>query len=301
MKAPAFDYHRPGTLAEVLALLRVGAGKAKLIAGGQSLMPMLNFRLLVPEALIDLREIAELRQVSPTPDGGLTIGAAVRHCEVASHPEIAARYPILIETMQHVAHLAVRNRGTLGGSLCHADPAAEMPLMMVLHDARLELISDEASRIVSAGDFFLGPLTTCLGEDEILVRVHLPHEPALGWAFAEFAPRRGDFALASVAVLITAQPGEAPRLRIGLGGIADTPLRAFEAEAMLAGFDPAIGPPPASHLAKAAEAGAEQVCDMGDTKASVGYRQHLLRALFTETTVRAWRRAAETLAAGRRR
>src|SRR5215831_110713 len=199
MKPAAFDYVAAETLDEAVSVLARAGGDGKILAGGQSLVPMLNFRLVRPSILIDINRIRDLGYVDATGDV-VRIGALTRHHALETSPVIKAHLPIMTAAMQHVAHLAVRNRGTIGGSLSHADPAAELPMMAVLLEAELTIASPRGSRIVPAQAFFLGTLTTALAADELLAVVRFPKLPAgSGWGFAEVARRRGDFALAAVA------------------------------------------------------------------------------------------------------
>ena len=196
MKPPAFEYVAAGSVEEAVSLLVQHDGEAKVIAGGQSLVPMLNFRLLAPAVLVDLNRIPGLDGVSEH-DGGLRIGALTRHRALETSEIVKARFPVLNAAMQFVAHLAIRNRGTIGGSLCHADPAAELPTMAVLLDAEIEAAGPKGERVIAARDFFESALSTTLEEDEIVTGVRLPGLPAqAGWAFEEFARRSGDFGIA---------------------------------------------------------------------------------------------------------
>jgi len=211
MKPAPFRYARAGSLAEATALLAAEPGEAKLLAGGQSLVPLLNMRLARPAVLVDLNGVRELRGITPSPDGGLRIGALTRHTELATSAAVRERAPLLAEAARHVGHAAIRNRGTLGGSVAHADPAAELPAALVALDARLRVTGPRGARVIAAALFFRGLLATALETDEILTEVLVPAaEP--GWGFVEIARRPGDFALAGVAaggflgahVLITA-------------------------------------------------------------------------------------------------
>src|SRR5215813_1665703 len=235
MKPVAFDYMAAQTLDEVLSALARAGGDGKILAGGQSLVPMLNFRLVRPSILIDINRVRDLGYVDATGDV-VRVGALTRHHSLETSPVIRAHLPIVTAAMQHVAHLAIRNRGTIGGSLSHADPAAELPMMAVLLDAKIGIRSLHGRRVADAGRFFTGSLTTDLEEDEIVTDVEFQHlSPAAGWAFEEVARRAGDFALAAVGVTMSAREGTADRVRIGLMGVGDTPVRAPEAEGLLAG------------------------------------------------------------------
>ncbi|WP_088710232.1 FAD binding domain-containing protein, partial [Noviherbaspirillum denitrificans] len=205
MKPPKFEYLRATTLDEALSALEAAEGDGKIIAGGQSLVPMLNFRLLNPSVLIDINGIEELAFLEEQSDGGLRIGALTRHHTLEMSEAVKRLFPVISDAMQHVAHLAIRNRGTIGGSITHADPAAELPMMMVLLDAEITLASPDGRRAVPAEEFFMGALTSAVEENEIVTEIYLPPlPPGCGWAFDEVARRLGDFALAAVGVVLKA-------------------------------------------------------------------------------------------------
>ena len=207
MKPAAFDYVVADSVVKAVNVLSEARGEAKIIAGGQSLVPMLNFRLLRPAILVDINRIPDLAFIEETGDT-IRIGALTRHHQLEISPVIARHFPVLASAMTHVAHLAIRNRGTIGGSLSHADPAAELPMMAVLLDAGLHVISIKGERTVAASDFFRDALTVDLAEDEIVTEIHLPKLPQnTGWGFEEVARRSGDFALAAVAVTLTVSDG----------------------------------------------------------------------------------------------
>ncbi|MGH7400469.1 MAG: FAD binding domain-containing protein, partial [Candidatus Rokuibacteriota bacterium] len=203
MKPAPFRYARAGSLAEATALLAAGPDDTKLLAGGQSLVPLLNMRLVRPAVLVDLNGLRELEGIAPTPDGGLRIGALARHAELMTSSGVRERAPLLAEAARHVGHAAIRNQGTLGGSVAHADPAAELPAALVALDARLNVTGRGGTRVIAAADFFRGLLATALAPDEILTAVDVPAQPP-GWGFAEIARRPGDFALAGVAAVVRA-------------------------------------------------------------------------------------------------
>src|ERR1700731_1508350 len=200
MKMPAFEYACPTTLSEAVSLLASGNGEAKLIAGGQSLVPMLAFRLAQPTLLVDLRKLADLRGIRISAKG-VTLGAMVRWRDIEDDERLDTAHPLLKAAIAHVAHYQIRNRGTVGGSLAHADPAAEMPGIAVACDAEIHVVGASGARIIRADEFFLGPLTTALEPDELITEIRFPAWPKVRrWGFEEFARRRGDFALAAVAV-----------------------------------------------------------------------------------------------------
>ncbi|HZP39653.1 MAG TPA: FAD binding domain-containing protein [Methylomirabilota bacterium] len=275
MKPAPFRYARPATAAEAVALLASAPGEAKLLAGGQSLMPLLNMRLARPAVLVDVNGLGELARIEPGPDGGLVVGALVRHSDLAASPLVRERAPLLAAAARHVGHTAIRNRGTLGGSLAHADPAAELPAAVLALDAAVGLLGPRGMRRVAAADFFRGLLSTALAADELLARVIVPAAPP-GWGFAEMARRPGDFALAGVAVTLGAR-GHA---RIVGFGLADRPLRLRGAEALAA----AAPRDPTMPARAGAAAGAD--CDPAtDVHASAEYRRHLATVL-TEDALR---------------
>src|SRR3981189_44859 len=236
MKPSAFEYRSPATLAEAVSLLRSGNGNAKVISGGQSLMPMLAFRLAVPELLVDLKHIPDLNVIRIS-DDGVHIGAKVLWCDIAGDARLAGAHPLLAEAIKHVAHYQIRNRGTVGGSLAHADPSAEMPGVALTCDAQMTIVGSSGTRIEKAADFFTGPLQTSLEPDEILTEVHLPVWPAARrWAFREFARRKGDFAMAGVALFYDLdEEDSAVDAHIGAIGVSDCPIRLGAAEAALNG------------------------------------------------------------------
>ncbi|MGH7579739.1 MAG: FAD binding domain-containing protein [Gemmatimonadales bacterium] len=291
MKPAPFDYHRPDTLDEALALLAELGSDAKPLAGGQSLVPAMNFRLARPAALVDLNRLAPLDFITEATDGGLRIGAMTRQRAVERSPVVATRAPLLAEAMPWVAHPQIRNRGTIGGSLAHGDPAAELPAVMVALDARVVLRSRTADRTVPAQAFFTGLLSTDVAPGELLTEVRLPSRPARsGMAFMELARRHGDFALVGVAVQVVLDEGGAcASARIALLSVGDGPVLAAQSMAALVGSIPT-----ASRIEEAARVAAETDIDPpADIHASAGYRRHLARVLVRRTLTRAFERAAQ--------
>jgi CO/xanthine dehydrogenase FAD-binding subunit len=289
MKPAAFDYVRPDGLDEAVAALAEHGADAKLLAGGQSLMPLLNFRMLRPSCLIDINRLRALDHVSDDA-GALRVGALTRHHTLETSALVAARFPVLTEAMRHVAHLAIRNRGTLGGSLCHADPAAELPMMALLLDAEIWARSASGTRRIAAQDFFTGPLTTALAETEIVTEIRLPDlPPRTGWGFEEFAQRAGDFAFAAAGATLTVRDGRIAAARLALMGVDATPvrLRAIEAELQGESLSPAL----AADAAARARAAVQPNTDL---RASADYRRHLVAALTERVLTRAWQSAQET-------
>jgi carbon-monoxide dehydrogenase medium subunit len=271
MKLPPFDYACPASLAEAVAMLASHDGEAKLLAGGQSLVPMLAFRLSSPALLVDLRKLSELRQIVIT-DGAVTLGAMVRWRDILEHPKLPAAHPLLATAVAHVAHYQIRNRGTVGGSLAHADPAAELPCVAVTCEAGIVIRGPGGQRVIAAADFFQGPLMTVLQPDEIVTEIRFPAWPAnRRQGFCEFARRRGDFALAGVAVFYDESGGKAKNVHVGALGVADRPLRLGAAETVLEGQtidDEAI--------ARAEAAAAAAVDPADDIHASGAYRKTLV-------------------------
>src|SRR5215468_1871696 len=224
MKLPAFDYACPATLAEAVALL-ASRGEAKALAGGQSLVPMMAFRLASPSLLVDLRKLSELRQITIDTDG-VRLGAMVRWRDIEDDARLIIAHPLLKAAVSHVAHYQIRNRGTVGGSVAHADPAAEMPGIAVTCDAEIAVAGAAGPRVIPADDFFIAPLTTALAADEIITEIRLPAWPAQRrWGFREFSRRRGDFAMAAAAVFFDVDDaGKARNTHIGAIGIGDRPV-----------------------------------------------------------------------------
>jgi CO/xanthine dehydrogenase FAD-binding subunit len=285
MKPAAFEYVVADSVEAAVAAL--AAGDAKIIAGGQSLVPMLNFRLLRPATLVDINRIPGLAFIRDNGEA-ITVGALTRHHQLETSPVIAQHFPVLTEAMTHVAHLAIRNRGTIGGSLSHADPAAELPMMAVLLDAELRLVSASGTRTVASRDFFLDALTVDLAEGEMLTEITLPKlPPHTGWGFVEVSRRSGDFALAAVAVTLAVADGVIAQARIAMTGVAPTARRASDAEAMLIGYrlDQGVG----DDVIDAIRAVAEPDTDL---HASADYRRHLVGVLGRKALLAAWKRAA---------
>ncbi len=270
MKLPPFEYACPTTLAEAVALLASQNGEAKAIAGGQSLVPMLAFRIAAPTLLVDLRKLG-LNRIAIAPDG-VRLGAMVRWRDIEDDARLATAHPLLQAAVAHVAHYQVRNRGTVGGSLAHADPAAEMPGIAVTCEAEIAVKGASGERTIRAADFFLGPLMTALASDEIIVEVRLPAWPARRrWGFQEFARRRGDFAMAAAAVFYDEdESGKAANAHVGIVGVGDTPQRLPAAEAALNGR--AVD---AATIAEAEKAAAGSVDPQDDIHASAAYRRAL--------------------------
>jgi carbon-monoxide dehydrogenase medium subunit len=275
VKPSAFEYESPATLGEAVRLLAAANGNAKVIAGGQSLMPMLAFRLAAPDLLVDLRHIPDLNAINIGVDG-IRLGAKVRWCDIAGDRRLAVAHPLLAEAVSHVAHYQIRNRGTVGGSLAHADPSAEMPGIALTCDALLTIVGAAGMRIENAADFFIGPLQTTLKPDEILTEIRLPAWPlARRWAFKEFARRKGDFAMAGIAVFYDLdEHRRVSDVRIGAIGVADRPIRLAAAEAALKGSTVT-----ASSIAATIAAARAEIDPPSDIHASAAYRRGLIGTL----------------------
>lgn len=275
MKLPLFEYACPATLNEAVALLASHQGEAKPIAGGQSLLPMMAFRVAQPSLLVDLRKLPDLNKITIGTDG-VRLGALVRWRDIQDDERLKTAHPLLQAAIAHVAHYQIRNRGTVGGSVCHADPAAEMPGIAVTCDAELTVVGKGGKRVIMAADFFQGALTTALKPDEILTEVRLPAWPATRrFGFQEFARRRGDFAMAGVAVFYDPDAGgKATNAHVGVIGVGDRQRRLAKAEAAINGnvIDEAAA-------AGAAQAASGEVEAQDDIHASAAYRRALTGTL----------------------
>ena len=271
MKLPPFEYACPTTIAEAVTLLAAHDGDAKPLAGGQSLVPMLAFRVAAPALLVDLRKLAELRQIK-IGDDGITLGAMVRWRDILDDARLKTAHPLLVAAIEHVAHYQIRNRGTVGGSMAHADPAAELPGVAVTCEAKIAVVGKAGARVIEAADFFHGPLTTALKPDEIITEIRLPTWPAQRrFGFAEFSRRRGDFAMAAAALFYDEEAGRANNAHVGAIGVADRPIRLAAVEAVINGnaVDEAT-------IAKAEAAAAASVEPPDDIHASGAYRKALI-------------------------
>ena len=275
MKLPSLDYTCPATLTEAIAALASHDGKATVIAGGQSLMPMLAFRLAAPKLLVDIGRLPGLDRIDISEDG-VDLGALVTWRMIERDARLAQAHPLLAAAIAHVAHYQIRNRGTVGGSLAHADPAAEMPGIAVTCDAVITIAGGNGTRVVPAAAFFRGGLETVLKPDELIVSVRVPPwRRGRCWGFAEFARRRGDFALAGVAAYynLDAQ-GEIGDAHIGVIGVADRPLRLKQVEGVLNGQRPSE-----ALIRRVADAARDAVDPPDDIHAESAYRRELLGVL----------------------
>ncbi|MCC6891006.1 MAG: xanthine dehydrogenase family protein subunit M [Hyphomicrobiales bacterium] len=281
MKPAPFEYVRPASLEEAADILGEYGEEAKLLAGGQTLVPLLNFRLAAPAVIVDINGVPGLDRIETTSDA-VKLGALVRWHQIETDPDIAAKMPLLAAAVSHIAHYQVRNRGTWAGSCAHADPAAEFPAIALTCGAQFLLYSRKGPRTVAADDFFFGPLTTALKPDEILIEALLPASaPGARWAFEEFSMRRGDFAIAGIAVLLDpTSAGDA--IRCTAFGVGERARRLTEAEAILAAEGLTC-----KTVKKAAAAAAAEVDAQSDIHASADYRRALTEVLFERAVARA--------------
>ncbi|MEE8585094.1 MAG: xanthine dehydrogenase family protein subunit M [Acidobacteriota bacterium] len=291
MKPAPFRYVAPDSLDEALELAAGHEFDAKLLAGGQSLIPAMNFRLAQPALLIDLNRIEGLSYIRQDADtGGLRIGAMTRQRQAEESQLVARQAPLIHQALPYVAHVQIRNRGTMGGSLAHADPAAELPAVLLALQARFRLQSRQGERWVEAQDFFTGLFETALAPEEILTEIEVPPLPSRsGCAFAEFARRHGDYALAGVAAQVTLdEAGACSRCRLVLLSVGEGPVEAKQAQGSLTGHRPQP-----EVLSQAAQlAACNDIDPQGDIHASVDYRRHLVRVLAERALKQAFERAA---------
>jgi len=289
MKPAPFAYYAPRSLPAALDLIAEHGDAGKLLAGGQSLVPTMNFRLAQPAVLVDLNRVLELAFLEEDGRGGLRIGAMTRHRTLERSTLAAQRAPLLHATMPYIAHVQIRNRGTLGGSLAHADPAAELPAVMVALDARFKLVSVRGERWVAAADFYQGLFTTALEPDEILTEVVVPEQaPRTGWAFHEIARRHGDYAIVGVAATVRLDAaGCAERARLVYLSVGEGPTLAPQAAASLHGQTPTP-----ARIAEAARLAARaDIEPLADIHATAGYRRHLVEVLGQRALTAAFARA----------
>jgi aerobic carbon-monoxide dehydrogenase medium subunit len=281
MKLPPFEYACPTSVSEAVALLASHEGDAKPLAGGQSLVPMMAFRVASPSLVVDLRKLTELRHIKIS-DDGVTLGAMVRWRDILEDARLKTAQPLLVAAVEHVAHYQIRNRGTVGGSIAHADPAAEMPGIVLTCDAKIAVEGKSGARVIDAADFFEGPLMTALKPDEIITEIRLPVWPAKRrFGFQEFARRKGDFALAAAALFYDIDGGKARNAHVGALGVGDTPLRLPAVEQVLNGsaIDEAT-------ITKAEVTASASVDPNDDIHASGAYRKALI-GVMVERALRA--------------
>lgn len=287
MKPPRFQYCAPRILDDALVLLEQQGDEAKILAGGQSLVPLLNMRLAGPAYLVDINHISELNYIQPEEDY-LAIGAITRQSQVERSALVQERHPLLIEAIWHIGHMQIRNRGTIVGSITHADPAAELPTLLTCLDGSVLLQSSTGERLLQAEAFFQGYLETALEPGEMAVEARIPWvDPRAGWAFMEFARRSGDYALVGAAAVLTpGENGTCQEARLAYSGVAGSPVRATAVEQFLAGK-----PLDERAVNEAAELAREIVsADMSDVHATVEYRRVLTAELTRRILQVAWTR-----------
>ena len=269
----AFAYSRPSSLGEALEQLAASGGSAKVLAGGQSLIPLLRLRLARPEQLVDIGGLSELRGIREMPDGGVAIGALATYTEVLESDLARSRAPLLALTIPGIGDVQVRNRGTLAGSIAHADPASDMPAVVLALDARLVVSSKSGERVVAAGDFFEGAFATDLAEDELLTEIRIPAQPeGAGVAFRRLEQRASGYSIVGVAAVVGRTAGSITTARIGITGVADAAYRAAAVEAALIGTDGEV-----AAIAAAAEHAADGVMVNADIHADAPYRAEMAR------------------------
>ena len=270
MKPAKFDYYSPQSRSEALELLAEHGDDAKILAGGQSLMPLMNMRLVRPGVVVDINGIADLTQITPEQDGGLSVGALTRHRQIEQSSLVRERFPLLAEAVPNIGHFQIRNRGTVGGSLAHADPAAEIPALSLTLDAEFVVAKRGSERVVNAKDFFVTHLTTVLESDEMLTQVRFPSpQQPWQWGFQEVCRRDGDFALVgAVAMLQLDASGVCQQGRITIFGAGGTPLRMSAAEGILQGSRV-----DADVRQQAAQAVSHDLDPISDIHASAEYRK----------------------------
>jgi carbon-monoxide dehydrogenase medium subunit len=288
MKPPAFNYHRAASVDEAVTLLSEFGDEASVLAGGQSLIPMLNFRLVRPAHVIDINGITDLDYIR-VKDGQIALGALARQAAVQRSPEIKTHAPLMVEALGYVGHEPIRHRGTVVGSLAHADPAAEMPAVALALDATLRLTAAGTERSVSAHEFFVGPFETTREHGELVTELVVESwPPEAGFAFSEFSRRRGDFAIAGVAILLQVESGVVHRAAIALCGVAATPQRAEAAEELLRGKAPTQ-----AALERAADQVAAALRPFADVHGGSEYRKMVARACALRALTLAGERAQE--------
>ena len=290
MKPPVFDYERPPTLRAALEALSRHGGKAKLLAGGHSLIPLLNLRMISPAKLIDVSRLTELQYIVEE-YGQMRIGALTTHNTVLRSPIVAANCPIMTEAYAHVANHSIRNHGTIGGNLCHNDPAFEMPLIVVLTGGTMIARSARSTRTIAAERFFKAPYATDLSTDEILTEIRIPRlAPGHGYAFLEISQRYGDRALIAAGCLLTLRYGTCRDVRIGIRNAVHNVFRLGSAEAKLEGKALSV-----ALIDAAAEAAAAELTPAGDLHADEAYRRDLAATLTRRVLGIACARAGQPL------
>ena len=282
MKPAKFEYHTPASVDEALAIMGRYDGEARVLAGGQSLVPLMNFRLATPRAIVDLNRIAELAYVGE--DGEIVrIGSMTRQRRLEFEPLVAAKLPLLREALRWVGHLPTRSRGTIGGSIAHADPSAEIPMVLQALEGEIVARGSQGERRIAAQNLFHAALTTSLAPLEIITEVRLPAMPAqAGYAVEEFARRKGDFAIAAVAVTLVRDGERCTKARLATAGVGPIPIRLRDAEAVLEqkGLSE-------DAITEAADKAAAEVDPVSDLNGSAEYRRHLTGVLTSRAVAKA--------------
>jgi len=282
VKPAKFEYHTPASVDEALAILGRYDGEARVLAGGQSLVPLMNFRLATPRAIVDLNRIAELAYVGE--DGDIVrIGSMTRQRRLEFEPLVAAKLPLLREALRWVGHLPTRSRGTIGGSIAHADPSAEIPMVLQALEGEIVARGSQGERRIAAQDLFHAALTTSLAPLEIITEVRLPAMPAqAGYAVEEFARRKGDFAIAAVAVTLVRDGERCTKARLATAGVGPIPIRLRDAETVLEqkGLSE-------DAITEAADKATAEVDPVSDLNGSAEYRRHLTGVLTSRAVAKA--------------
>ena len=286
MKPSSFEFLTPSSLSEASAALQDNPG-AMIIAGGQSLVPALNFKLASPSVLVNIRKIPDLGDIEIV-ENALVIGANVKHYQVEESKEVGSKFPLMLEAMQYVAHSPIRNQGTLVGSLCHADSAAEMPILLVLTGGHVTAFGPNGNRNISASDFFRFHMTTTRADNEIITHAHFPiPKEGSGYSFVEFARRRGDYAISAIAVLMEVDDNDLiSSIRVAAGGIASCPTKLSDVEEVLLGKSLNT-----TDIEHASEICRNYVTAPDDVHAKLDYRKHLTSKLLTKALLEAKERA----------
>ena len=287
MKLPRFEYHSPETVDEVLSLLAEHGDEAKVMAGGQSLVPLLAMRLARPTQVVDINRVTGMSEID-APNGEIAFGALVRERQAERSAVVQDRLPLLAEALPFIGHAAIRTRGTIGGTVAHADASAEIPCVLAALDGSVVARSARGERTFAAADFFQGHFTTALDDDECVVEVRMPAaDPSAGYAFQEVARRHGDFALVGVAAMLAlGGDGRITDSRVALMGVADVPHRARAAEAELVGAEPS-----AETFAAVAQTATADLTPGSDIHGSAAYRRHLAAVMVRRTLTSAAERA----------
>jgi aerobic carbon-monoxide dehydrogenase medium subunit len=286
VKPAPFAYHAPTSVGEAVAMLGEFGDRGRVLAGGQSLFQLMNFRVVKPENLIDINSVTELDYIR-SDNGVLAIGARTRQSTLERSREADERAPLIVEAVKNVAHPSVRNRGTVGGSVAYADPASELPAVVLAVDGEVVLSSSRGERTVSAAEFFRGPYTNACSADELLTEVRVPEWPSgTGHAFLEFRRKHGSYALVGSAVLVHLDGESVDRVAISLCGVDETPVRAFKAEELLVGNAPSE-----EVFEEAAEAATPELNPLPDPKGSPEYRRKLAKVFIRRALDLAVRRA----------